>query len=116
MTVVLNSASLFIRLLVAAAMVVASFGVAPAAAVDGPRADAVHHVQAASAHDCCEPDHAPPDRSCGLTCAPASCGWTVPPAATGWSVPIDRQAPQWPAVAILPDDIAPETTTPPPRA
>jgi len=115
MRTVLSAAPPIIRLLVAAAMVIASLGVAPAAA-DGLRADPVHHVQDASAHDCCEPDHAPPDRSCGLTCVQASCGWTMPPAATGWSEPLGRRAGRWLATVILLDDIAPETTTPPPRA
>jgi hypothetical protein len=115
MTAVLSSASLIIRLLVVAAMVIASLGVLPAA-VAGPREDPAHHVQAASVHDCCEPEHAPPDRSCGLTCAQASCGWTVPSAAAGWPEPMDRRADHWPALAALPEDIAPETATPPPRA
>jgi hypothetical protein len=108
-------ASPIIRLL-AAIMVMASIGVVPAAAFSGPRADHAHFVQDASAHDCCEPEPTIPDENCGLTCTQASCGWTVFPAITGWAAPMDRQADRWMITAILPDDIAPETTTPPPRA
>jgi len=115
MMAVLRSASQIIRLRVAAAMVIASLGALPAA-VAGPREGPAQHLQAVSAHDCCGPEHVPPDQSCGLTYAKASCGWTVPSAAAGWSEPMDRRADHWPALAVLPEDIAPETATPPPRA
>ncbi|WP_445501746.1 hypothetical protein [Microvirga sp. G4-2] len=37
-------------------------------------------------------------------------------AIAGWAAPMDREAERWLAAVILPDGIAPATTTPPPRA
>jgi hypothetical protein len=115
MRAILSTASPIIRLLLAAVMVIGSLGAAPAA-FDGGRADRAHHVQDASAHDCCDPEPATPDGSCGLTCAQAGCGWATSLPTAGWPAPADRQADRWWPVSIVPDDIAPETATPPPRA
>ena len=116
MMALLSSASLIIRLLVAAAMVIASLGALPAGAEDGPRVGPVHHVQDAAAHACCNPEPTAPDENCGLACAQAPCGWTVLPAVAGWPEPIDYRPVQWEPASILTDDTAPETATPPPRS
>lgn len=117
MTAILGTASPIIRLLLAAAfMIVASIGSAPAAAFDDDHVGRALHVQDAPAHDCCDPEPATPDGSCGLTCVQAGCGWTTPLLPAGWSAPIDGQTARWWALATLGDDVAQDTATPPPRA
>lgn len=116
MKAILGSASPIIRLLVAAAMIIAPLGVVPAAAVAGPHAHPAYHLQDASTHDCCDPEPAVPDGHCALACAQAPCGWSAVPAAAGWLAPIDRLPVRWETASVLMNDTAPETATPPPRA
>ncbi|QRM31326.1 hypothetical protein [Microvirga sp. VF16] len=115
MTTIPNAASSIIRLLIAVLMAVAVIGPMPSAAAKDWAADGAHYVQGTSSHDCCDPEPAAPDGSCNLVCAQARCGWTAVPAMTSLPAPHDRQAIRWEVVSVPPDDIAPETTTPPPR-
>jgi len=115
MMTVPNAASSIIRVLLAVLLAVAVIGPMPGAAAKDWAADGVHSIQGTSSHDCCDPGPAAPDGSCTLVCAQARCGWTAIPAMTSLPAP-DRQAIRWEIVSVLPDDISPETATPPPRA
>ncbi|WP_445503804.1 hypothetical protein [Microvirga sp. G4-2] len=115
MTAALTTGFSIIRLL-AVLMIVAMIGSLPVSAHGAGVLNATHHVHAASSHDCCDLEPAVPHGHCGLACAQASCGWTLFAAMAGWPAPLDRLPVQWKTASILPDDITPETATPPPRA
>jgi hypothetical protein len=116
MTTTRTTGSSIIRLLLAVLMAVAMIGPAPAAAGTDWGMDGTGHAPGLSSHDCCDPEPAVPDRHCGLACAQAACGWSALPAIVVWPASMDSLSVQWETASILPDDTAPETATPPPRA
>jgi hypothetical protein len=117
MTATPNAASSLIRLLLAVLMIVGVIGLKPIAAGNAWTMDGIHSIQDPSTHDCCDPEPAAqPDENCGSSCAQIRCGWTMIPVLAAWLAVPERRPIRWLTIVILPDDVSPETITPPPRA
>lgn len=116
MTATRTIGSSIVRLVLAVLMAIAMIGAPPAAVGDDWGMDGAQHVQALSSHDCCDPAPAVPEGHCGLACAQGTCSWSALPAIAVWPASMDRLSARWEIASVLPDETAPETATPPPRA
>lgn len=116
MTVTPNAASSLIRLLLAVVITFGAIGLKPVADGNAWAIDGTHSIQSPSTHDCCDPEPAQPDGNCGLSCAQIRCGWTMIPVLAAWLAVPERRPIRWVTLTFLPDEVSPETITPPPRA
>jgi hypothetical protein len=114
--VIKDIASVLVRLVVAAILIVGPLGAASFSADDHSGMDRVHHVLSTPDHDCCNPEPASPDWNCATACAQAPCGPIALPVPVGWPANVDRLAIRWPAETALRAGIPPDPAIPPPRA
>jgi hypothetical protein len=110
-----DTASCIARLILTVILIVATLG--PAIAPIGDRgAGGSHYASAVPSHDCCDTESALPDARCRFGCLQAPCGSTALADLVSAILPVDPHVVAWLFTISLPDGIAPEIATPPPRA
>lgn len=111
-----DAASLATRLLLVAALIASSLGSTHVMDA-GHRGSGLAQVFVGTMdHDCCDQESSGADPACALACAQAPCGYTVTPVTVAWPVGDDERSAWRLNLVAIPNGIAPDLATPPPRA